>query len=59
MVTVTKTVEKCKNPWKGKCENTDIEVYIYYKDSSLPICKKCWDKLRWPEEDTGKNSVKP
>lgn len=30
--------EHCKNPWNGKCRNTDIEVFILYKDNKLPIC---------------------
>jgi hypothetical protein len=42
MATLTKAIENCKNPWKGKCKNTDIEVYIYYRNKRLPICRKCW-----------------
>jgi hypothetical protein len=45
MTTISNTVEKCKNPLKEKCENTDIEVYIYYKNKCLPICRKCWGKI--------------
>ena len=45
MTTVTKTIEKCNNPWKEKCKNPDIEVFIYYKNKRLPICKKCWRKI--------------
>jgi len=24
--------EHCRNPWNGKCRNTDIEVFIVYKE---------------------------
>ncbi len=37
--------ERCKNPWNGSCRNTDIELYILYKGSRLPICRRCWGKL--------------
>jgi len=48
----SKLVENCKNPWNGECKNTDIEVYIYYKDKRLPICRDCWstiaeDDIEW------------
>jgi hypothetical protein len=42
MKALTKAIENCKNPWNGKCRNTDIEVYIYYRNKRLPICRKCW-----------------
>jgi len=45
MVTISKAVERCRNPWKTNCTNTDIEVYIYFKEGSRPICSKCWDKI--------------
>jgi hypothetical protein len=41
----SKLVENCKNPWNGKCENTDIAVYIYYRDRRLPICRDCWSHI--------------
>jgi len=37
--------DSCKNPWNGKCNNTNIEVYIYYKDRVLPICRHCWTQI--------------
>jgi len=37
--------ETCKNPWNGKCNNTNIELYIRYKDKMLPICKGCWNTI--------------
>jgi len=37
--------EHCKNPWNGKCKNTDIEVLILYKGDRLPICRRCWNKI--------------
>ncbi len=37
--------EKCKNPWNDKCVNSDIQLYIYYKDRALPICSRCWTKI--------------
>jgi hypothetical protein len=40
-----KGIDICQNPWKGKCKNSDIEVYIYYHDKRLPLCRKCWNKI--------------
>jgi len=37
-----RSVEHCRNPWNGRCKNTDIQLYIYYKGRQLPICKECW-----------------
>ena len=37
--------ESCKNPWNGKCDNSNIEVYIQYKDLILPICHHCWSEI--------------
>jgi hypothetical protein len=45
MATLTKATEICKNPWNGKCKNSDIEVYIYYKNKRIPVCRKCWSKI--------------
>jgi hypothetical protein len=45
ITTLSKQVESCRNPWKEKCKKTDIEVYIYYKNKCIPICKKCWCKI--------------
>ena len=49
---LTKTVhsrealgKRCRNPWNSKCENTDINVFIYFKDELLPICRNCWRKI--------------
>jgi hypothetical protein len=36
------SIEHCRNPWNGKCGNTDIQLYIYHKGRQLPICRKCW-----------------
>jgi len=35
----------CMNPWKPECRNTDIELSIYYKGRSTPICHKCWEDI--------------
>jgi len=35
----------CMNPWKPDCRNTDIELSIYYKGRSIPICHKCWEEI--------------
>jgi len=48
--------ERCRNPWNGKCENTDIQLYILYHGEKLPICSKCWSEicesdLEWGEEE--------
>ncbi|MCW4035298.1 MAG: hypothetical protein NWF03_08035 [Candidatus Bathyarchaeota archaeon] len=45
MATLSQTYEHCKNPWKKHCDSEDIEVYIYYKNKQVPICKKCWSKI--------------
>jgi len=37
--------ERCRNPWNGKCENTDIVLYIFYEGRKLPICRFCWNKI--------------
>jgi len=37
--------ERCRNPWNGRCTNTDIEVYIIYKNNKLPICRRCWSRI--------------
>jgi hypothetical protein len=37
--------DHCRNPWNGKCKNKDIEVFILYKGSRLPICRRCWSKI--------------
>lgn len=51
---------KCQNPWNPHCNNTDIVVFIRYKDETLPICQECWNKiadsdLEWGEET--KNNI--
>jgi len=53
--------ERCRNPWNGKCENTDIQVYILYRGEKLPICSRCWSEicegdLEWGEGES--NSLK-
>jgi len=42
---VSQMSESCKNPWNGKCKNSNIEVYIQYKDLILPICRHCWSEI--------------
>ena len=37
--------EHCRNPWNGRCRNTDIEVFIVYKGDRLPIYRRCWNKI--------------
>lgn len=37
--------EHCRNPWNGKCGNTDILLYIYHGGERLPICEKCWIEI--------------
>jgi hypothetical protein len=37
--------EMCKNPWNGRCENTDVALYICYKGEMLPICRECWTSI--------------
>ena len=44
--------EKCKNPWKEEeCTSTDIEVYIWYKNKKVPICRECWVEIAENEID--------
>jgi hypothetical protein len=38
-------MEHCKNPWKGKCESENIQLYIRFKGEKLPICKQCWGSI--------------
>lgn len=35
----------CRNPWNGKCRNTNTEVLIYYNNKRLPICRDCWHEI--------------
>jgi hypothetical protein len=42
---MSKTSEKCRNPWNEACENVDIELYISYRGEEIPICHECWRKL--------------
>ncbi|MDH5783424.1 MAG: hypothetical protein OEZ35_07170 [Candidatus Bathyarchaeota archaeon] len=37
--------EHCENPWNGKCKNSDIQLYIYYKNRQLSICRRCWSQI--------------
>lgn len=37
-----RALEACMNPWNKRCSNTDISLYIMYRDQYLPICQKCW-----------------
>jgi hypothetical protein len=38
-------MEHCKNPWNKECNNTDVEVYIFFKGEKRPICRLCWGKI--------------
>lgn len=47
--------ERCRNPWNGSCQNTDIQLYIIHRGERLPICAKCWSEicdsdLEWGED---------
>jgi len=47
-------VERCGNPWNGRCGNTDILLYICHGGERFPICEKCWieiceSELEWGE----------
>ncbi|MCW3985476.1 MAG: hypothetical protein NWE91_03575 [Candidatus Bathyarchaeota archaeon] len=44
-IVMSRPVEKCQNPWKNECRNTDIEVYILHEDQQLPICTHCWRRI--------------
>jgi len=48
--------EHCRNPWNGKCRNTDIEVFIVYKGDRLPICKRCWSKIAETDIEWGEHT---
>ena len=42
----------CLNPWNGRCGNTDIALYIFYRGRRIPICRECWveiasDDIEW------------
>ena len=45
VATLSQSSGNCKNPWKEQCKNSDIEVYIYYKNKRVPICRKCWTRI--------------
>ena len=46
--------EKCTNPWKEECANTDIEVYIIQKEENkLPICHECWTSIAESNHEWG------
>jgi hypothetical protein len=51
--------ERCKNPWNGKCNSTDIQLYIEYKGRQLPICSRCWNKIADRRIEWGREVVKP
>ncbi len=51
-------VEHCRNPWNGKCRNTDIEVFILYKGDRLPICRHCWSKIAESDIEWGRGEPK-
>jgi hypothetical protein len=36
---------RCMNPWKPECKSTNIELSIYYKGRTTPICRKCWEEI--------------
>lgn len=38
-------MERCKNPWNGKCKNANIKLYIVFKGEKLPICRQCWSRM--------------
>jgi hypothetical protein len=46
-------IEKCKNPWKKDCEETDIQLYIQIKKEPLPICHSCWLKIADSKKEWG------
>jgi len=48
--------EHCRNPWNGKCRNTNIEVFIVYKGDRLPICRRCWSKIAETDIEWGEYS---
>lgn len=37
--------EVCRNPIRPNCGGQDIAVYIFFKGSILPICRRCWREL--------------
>lgn len=45
MATLSQSNENCKNPWKEQCKSNDIELYIFYKNQSIPICRNCWSNI--------------
>jgi hypothetical protein len=51
-------VERCKNPWNGKCKNTDIHLYIIYKGAQLPICRRCWSMIADRKIEWGREALK-
>jgi len=37
--------ECCMNPWNGECRNTDIQIYIFYRNRKRPIGRSCWEEI--------------
>ena len=37
--------ECCMNPWNGECRNTDIQIYVFYRNRKRPICRSCWEEI--------------
>jgi hypothetical protein len=46
-------LEHCKNPWKNKCKNENIKLYIIVKGEKLPICRQCWNRIADKELNWG------
>jgi len=38
-------MERCKNPLRKECRESDIAVYILFKGERLPICRQCWSRM--------------
>jgi len=50
-------VERCRNPWNGKCQGTDIELYLVYKGRQFPICRRCWSMLAEKNVEWGGEAI--
>jgi len=58
-IVATKKEESCMNPWKPKCQNTDIALDIQYKGRRLPICNSCWENDISPLKGDGRQWSSP
>jgi len=38
--------ELCGNPWNGRCESTEITLYVYFNGVTVPVVETAGTRLR-------------